>query len=154
MSTTGLEAFDATLQKTHLWLNDIMDELACEGDRHGAYIALRAVLHALRDHLTIEEATDLGAQLPMLIRGLYYEGWRPTGKPVKERQKEAFLAHIRHAFTDNETINVENVARAVFRVLARHVTAGEIADVKHQLPAALRALWPPSEEELERGRQK
>jgi uncharacterized protein (DUF2267 family) len=134
--------FDTTLQKTHIWLNDIMEELACEGDRKAAYVALRSVLHALRDHLTIGEATDLGAQLPLLIRGIYYEGWTLSGKPVKERDKEAFLAAIRHAFTDNETINVENVARAVFRVLAAHVAAGEIAHVKRLLPAALRSLWP------------
>ena len=144
MSATGLDVFDTTLQKTHLWLNEIMTELACEGDRKAAYVALRSVLHALRDHLTIEEATDLGAQLPMLIRGVYYEGWTLTGKPVKERQKEAFLAHIRHAFNDSETINVENVARAVFRVLSSHITAGEIGNVKHLLPAALRTLWPPT----------
>jgi uncharacterized protein (DUF2267 family) len=124
MSATGLNEFDITLQKTHVWLNEIMEELACEGDRKAAYVALRSVLHALRDHLTIEEATDLGAQLPLLIRGIYYEGWTPSGKPVKERSKDAFLAHIRHAFTDNETINVENVARAVFRVLTAHVGAG------------------------------
>jgi uncharacterized protein (DUF2267 family) len=142
MSTTGLDVFDITLQKTHVWLHDIMTELACEGDRKAAYVALRSVLHALRDHLTIEEATDLGAQLPMLIRGIYYEGWTLSGKPVKERTKEAFLAHLRHAFTDNETVNVENVARAVFRVLATHVDTGEIAHVKRLLPAALRSLWP------------
>jgi uncharacterized protein (DUF2267 family) len=142
MSTTGLDVFDITLQKTHVWLNDIMEELACEGDRKAAYVALRSVLHALRDHLTVAEAADLGAQLPLLIRGIYYEGWTPSGKPVKERSKDAFLAYIRHAFTDNETINVENVARAVFRVLTAHVGAGEIAHVKHLLPASLRSLWP------------
>lgn len=142
MSTTGLDVFDITLQKTHVWLNDIMEELACEGDRKAAYVALRSVLHAVRDHLTIEEAADLGAQLPLLIRGIYYEGWTPSSKPVKERSKDAFLAHIRHAFTDNETVNVENVARAVLRVLTAHVGAGEMAHVKRLLPAALRSLWP------------
>ncbi len=142
MSTPGLDVFDITLQKTHVWLNDIMSELACEGDRKAAYVALRSVLHALRDHLTIEEAADLGAQLPLLIRGIYYEGWTLTGKSVKERTKEAFLGHLRHAFTDNETINVENVARAVLRVLTTHVGNGEIAQVKRLLPAALRSLWP------------
>jgi uncharacterized protein (DUF2267 family) len=147
MSTTGLDVFDTTLQKTQVWLNDIMTELACEGDRQAAYVALRSVLHALRDHLTIEEATDLGAQLPLLIRGIYYEGWTLSGKPTKERTKEAFLAHIRHAFTDNETVNVENVARAVFRVLTAHVGAGEMAHVKRLLPAALRSLWPDTADE-------
>jgi uncharacterized protein (DUF2267 family) len=142
MSTTGLEIFDTTLQKTHTWLNEIMDELGWEDNRHWAYLALRTVLHGLRDHLPIEEATDLGAQLPMLIRGFYYEGWTLTGKPVKERHKEDFLAHIKQAFRNDERIDPEKVARAVFRLLSRRVTSGEIADVKHLLPPALRELWP------------
>jgi uncharacterized protein (DUF2267 family) len=66
--------FDRTLYKTHTWLKEIMEVLGTE-DRHRAYMALRAVLHALRDRLTVEEVAQLGAQLPMLIRGLYYEGW-------------------------------------------------------------------------------
>ena len=84
----------------------------------------------------------LGAQLPMLIRGFYYEGWTLTGKPVKERHKEEFLAHIRHAFRNDDRIDPEKVVRGVFRVLSRRVTAGEISDVTHLLPAALRELWP------------
>lgn len=142
MSTTGLEVFDTTLQKTHAWLNEVMSELAWEGERHRAYLGLRTVLHALRDHLMIEEAVHLGAQLPMLIRGFYYEGWTLSNKPVKERHKEAFLAYIKQAFKNDDTINPEEVVRAVFRVLSRRVTAGEIADVKHLLPVALRELWP------------
>jgi uncharacterized protein (DUF2267 family) len=142
MSTTGLEAFDTTLQKTHAWLNELMTELGWEDNRHGAYLALRTVLHTLRDHLTVEEAVHLGAQLPMLLRGVYYEGWTLTSKPVKERHKAEFLAPITEAFRADERIDAEQVVRAVFRVLSRRITAGEIADVKHLLPAALRELWP------------
>lgn len=142
MSTSGLAIFDTVLQKTHLWLNDIMTELGWEDNRHWAYLALRTVLHTLRDHLTVEEAMDLGAQLPMLIRGFYYEGWTLTGKPVKERHKEEFLVHITQAFRNDERIDPEQVVRAVFRVLSQRVTAGEISDVKHLLPATLRELWP------------
>ncbi len=64
MSATGLEVFDRTLHKTHTWLKEIMGELGTE-DRHRAYMALRAVLHALRDRLTVEEVAQLGAELPM-----------------------------------------------------------------------------------------
>lgn len=142
MSTTGLEAFDATLQKTNIWLSDIMRELGWEGERQRAYLALRSVLHALRDRLTVEEALDLGAQLPMLVRGFYYEGWKTTGKPLKERHREDFLAHIKRDFRNDDRMGAEAIARAVFTVIARHASAGEVEDVKRILPAELRALWP------------
>lgn len=109
-------------------------------DRHLAYSALRATLHALRDRLTVEEAVDLGAQLPMLIRGLYYEGWTPSGKPVKWHRAE-FLNAIRDRFGGEWPPDPETLARAVFRVLRRHVTAGEIEQVERMLPKDVRDLW-------------
>lgn len=142
MNGTGLDAFDTTIQKTQVWLNDLMGELEWEGEPHKAYLGLRTVLHALRDRLTIEETVQLGAQLPMLIRGFYYEGWKLTGKPVKERHKEEFLGHVKKAFKDDMRVDPERVVRAVFKVLARRTSAGEIKDVKHLLPKALRQLWP------------
>ena len=137
---TGLDVFDTTVHKTHAWLHDIMQELGWE-DRHKAYLALRTTLHALRDRLSVEDTAQLGAQLPMLIRGLYYEGWNPTGKPEKVRHKTAFLAPIRDHFRDDWQVDPEEVARAVLKVLTQHVSEGEIADIKHCLPAELRALW-------------
>ena len=141
MSVTSLDVFETTLHKTHRWLKELMQVLDWE-DRHKAYLAMRASLHALRDRLTVEEVAQLGAQLPMLIRGFYYEGWDPTGKPVKERQKEQFLARIEQQFPDDERIDPEQVARAVFTVLANRVTEGEIEDVKEILPKELKTLWP------------
>jgi uncharacterized protein (DUF2267 family) len=141
MSATGLEVFDTTVQKTNAWLHDLMHELGWH-DRHTAYRALRATLHALRDRLTVEELAQFGAQLPMLIRGFYYEGWDPSGKPLRERHREQFLARIQQEYRGDESIEPERVACAVFAVLARRVTDGEIEDVKHILPAEIRDLWP------------
>jgi len=110
-------------------------------DRHRAYYALRGVLHALRDRLPVNEAAALAAQLPMLVRGFYYEGWHPTGKPVKERKKADFLAHVANELKDHPEIDPERVTQAVFQVLAKHVTSGEIESVKQILPAEIRSLW-------------
>src|SRR5574342_1185437 len=98
MKTAVSEIFDTSLQKTQVWLNDVMAELDWTEQPQRAYLALRSVLHALRDRLTVEEAVQLGAQLPMLIRGFYYEGWTLTGKPHKERHKEEFVGHVKKAF--------------------------------------------------------
>ena len=139
MSVTGLYVFDRTVQKTNIWLRDVMDALYSD-DRHAAYLALRATLHMLRDRLTVEEAAHLGAQLPMLVRGFYYEGWNPTGKPIRERSFESFLAGV--AIELPNDLDPEDAVRAVFTVLAARMSDGEIDDVTHVLPTALNVLWP------------
>jgi uncharacterized protein (DUF2267 family) len=141
MSATGLSVFDTTVQKTNLWLKDLMQVLGW-GQKQKAYDALRAVLHALRDRLTVNEVAHLGAQLPMLIRGIYYEGWDPANKPESVRHKDEFLDKIRQRFRVDDDIDPEQVARAVFTVLENRVTEGEIQDVESVLPAELRELWP------------
>lgn len=141
MPLTGLESFDRTVHKTNEWLREVMDELGWE-DRRRALRALRTVLHALRDHLTPQEAAELGAQLPMLVRGFYYEGWSPAGKPLQEERKQDFLAQVHAELHTDFSAEPERVARAVLRVLARHVTAGELDDVRRILPEDIRGLLP------------
>jgi uncharacterized protein (DUF2267 family) len=141
MSATGLEVFDTTLQKTHSWLNDVMQALGWH-DKHKAYLAARATLQALRDRLTVPEVAQLGAQLPMLVRGFYYEGWHPNGALAKARHKAQFLARIEELLPGDAGADPERIARAVFAVLASRIAAGEIEDVKQVLPAELRTLWP------------
>jgi uncharacterized protein (DUF2267 family) len=140
MSSTGLEVFDETLHKTNTWLKEIAQVLG--PDRHRAYQALRAVLHCLRDRLTVDEAAQLGDQLPMLVRGIYYEAWHPAGKPEKIRTREEFLARISTHLPKARPINAEDAARAVFQVLEKHVTGGEIQDVVQAMPEEIRTLWP------------
>ena len=141
MTTTGLDVFDRTVHKSNVWLNEMMQALGWS-DRHGAYLALRVTLHALRDRLTLEEMAHLGAQLPLLIRGVYYDGWDPARQPLRMRTKEEFLDRIAAEFRSLDPIDPEAIARAVFTVLSARVTEGEIADVKHVLPAEIRSLWP------------
>jgi uncharacterized protein (DUF2267 family) len=141
MTHSAIPAFDSTIQTTNIWLHDIQGRLGW-AEPHRAYHALRAVLHALRDRLPVDQAAALAAQLPMLVRGFYYEGWHPHGKPVKERYKQEFLAHVAQAFQDDLTVEPEKVTRVVFGVLAEHVSCGEIEAVKRCLPAELRELWP------------
>ncbi len=140
MSMTGLEVFDSTVHKTNAWLSEIMARLDSP-DRHQAYHALRAVLHALRDRLTVEEAVQFGAQLPMLVRGFYYEGWSPAGKPLK-RNRQEFLTTVEQDFRPAAAPDGDKVTRAVFSVLTHHVSAGEVENIKNILPKALRELWP------------
>jgi uncharacterized protein (DUF2267 family) len=140
MSMTGLEVFDSTVHKTNTWLNDLARLLEL-GDKHEAYQDMRVTLHALRDRLTVEEAAQLSAQLPMLLRGVFFEGWDPTGKPVKERKVEDFVAAMAREYPRDRPTDLAEVATAVFKVMAMRVSSGEIEDVKGLLPEAIRGLW-------------
>lgn len=139
MSQTGLKPIDTSAHTTNSWLKDIAERLGWRARRR-AYHALRAVLHALRDRLSVDQSAALAAQLPMLIRGIYFEGWHPHGKPVKERHKEQFLAHVKAAFP-GMNVDAEKITQAVLDVLTTHVTFGEIENVKRSLPRELRCLF-------------
>jgi uncharacterized protein (DUF2267 family) len=129
------------LQTTNHWLSDLSAELGWE-DRQKSYHALRTVLHALRDRLPVNAAAHFAAQLPMLVRGFYYDGWVPAKTPVKERNQKAFLVHVTDAFLFDASVDSKRIAEAVFRVVSRHVTSGETEKVKHALPDDIADLWP------------
>jgi uncharacterized protein (DUF2267 family) len=151
--TTGLDTFDKTVQESNLWLKDVMERLNTY-DRHHAYSTLRAVLHALRDRIGPENAAHLGAQLPMLLRGLFYEGWDPTGKPTKERHETAFLAHIaRELPRAAGPGEIEAGALAVLDVLSKHIDRGAAVKLAAILPQDLRRFWPAFIQTAARERQ-
>jgi uncharacterized protein (DUF2267 family) len=141
MSNTGLEIFDTTLQETHRWLKIMMEALATE-DRHVAFAALRAGLHALRDRIGPVNAVHLGAQLPMLLRGAYYEGWRPGAEASRERHVEEFLNHVGANLPRNSAVGAEAAARATFSAIAGCLDTGEVQKVLKLLPREMGQLWP------------
>ena len=142
-----LATLDRAFQTTRLWMNEMSKELRWTDERR-IYLALRSVLHAVRDRVTLPEAIQFGAQLPTFIRGLYYEGWRPGPRPLRNRSKEAFLEEIRQAFakTRMARVDAESAATAVFKFLNGKIAGGELTDIRDQLPKAIRAMWPGGDE--------
>jgi uncharacterized protein (DUF2267 family) len=146
MSSTGLDVFDKTLQTTHIWLDELMQEIG--PDRQVAWHVLGAVLRAIRDRVSLGLAVHLGSQLPLMVRGVYYDQWHAPGQAVENppRTLEAFLEPIRQQLANTRPVNVRTATRAVFHVLARHVNAGQIEKVRDALPEDVRALWQESPE--------
>ena len=142
MSQTGLEVFDTTIQTTNGWLNSINEELGWWGDRQLAYHALRSTLQTLRDRLTVDMAAHLGAQLPLLVRGIYYEGWKPSNTPLKVRTQEEFLSVIEERYKQREPVDFDELARAVFKTVNRHIAPDQAEKIREILGDELRSLWP------------
>lgn len=128
------------VQQIQEWLKELRDN-ADLSDEAEALSVLRNVLHQLRDRLTPEEAIELGAQLPVIVRGVYYDGWRPSRTPEKVRSKQAFLDEVTMKMLPRR-LAPEPIVKDVFALIAHHCDPGEVGDVIGQLPAELKELWP------------
>lgn len=137
MSVNGLEVFDKTVHTTNSWLAEIMDRLNV--DRQQAWRVLGSVLRTLRDRLPVDLAAHLGSQLPLLVRGGFYDQFVPARLPTDCHTPEEFVAAIA---ADLEHIaDAEDALRVVISVLERHVSEGQIVKVRHALPRGIRLLW-------------
>ncbi len=141
MMERGVHAFDGALMDANIWLKTIMNRLGTE-DTHIGMMALRGTLHALRDRIGPDNATHLGAQLPTLVRGIYYEAWQPRRSPTKERHEEAFLQHVAKHAPPGMAFDAEAAARAVFEVMWERVDPGEVSKLIRMFPPKLREFWP------------
>jgi uncharacterized protein (DUF2267 family) len=139
MSANGLEVFDRTLQTTHVWLGEIMAEIGAE--RQLAWKVLSVVLHKLRDRLPVELAAHLGAQLPLLVRGVYYDQFQPARQPSNCRGWDDFVAEVAEWLKDSRVVDPKSAIETVLRVLTRHIPEGQIENVRDALPQDIRRHW-------------
>jgi uncharacterized protein (DUF2267 family) len=132
-------AFDHAVQKADIWIKDMMREIGTDDPRQ-AYHAIAAALQTLRDRLSIDEAAQLAAQLPLIVRGLFFEGWHPASTPVHVRRPEDLIALFEQKAGDGFGVDAERALAATFEVLRRHVSRGELDSLAHVLPRSLADL--------------
>jgi uncharacterized protein (DUF2267 family) len=131
-----MKIFEHVNQQGIAWVTDMMVQLQTT-DSHQGLHALRAGLQALRDRLTVEEAAQLSAQLPVVVRGLFFDGWHPAGKPLRIRHRAEFLALVREKYAPRSDLAAEDIVKATFRVLRGHVSEGELTDIMMTLPGEI-----------------
>jgi uncharacterized protein (DUF2267 family) len=139
MSATGLDVFDKTLQISNIWLNEIMAQVG--PDRRVAWKVLSTVLHKLRDRLPIAVVAHLGAELPLLIRGVFYDQFEPARQPAKCRNLSDFADEVAAWLADTRPVESLDAIRAVFATLSRHITEGQIRKVQGVLPKDICDFW-------------
>ena len=138
-----IAAFEHSLEQGNHWLGELEERLQLN-NREEAYSVLRAVLHTLRDRLPLDSAVAFAAQLPLILKGTYYDGWLPAGKPLKMHE-EAFLDSIEKHITIGLTLDIHDATIEVFRLLAENLSHGTVDKVSHLLPKRLREdLFAPA----------
>jgi uncharacterized protein (DUF2267 family) len=140
MSATGLEVLDKSIQTTNIWLNEISEQIG--PDRHLAWHVLGVVLRALRDRLPVDDAAHFAAQLPLVVRGTFYEQYRPSIQPEDIRTREEFVAKVAKDLTTVRPVDPVDAIRAVFATVQAHIPEGQTAKTRASLTEDIRKLWP------------
>lgn len=121
------------------WIDALLRHLDWS-NRQRAWLALVAVLHALRDSIGRDEAVYLGAELPPLLRGFFYDGWHQNARRPISRAD--FLERIRDGLRHDIGIDAELAARAVMLELSRRMPPSELEDAMAATPKDIHGLWP------------
>lgn len=138
--STGLDIFDTTVEKTNKLLKEIENEMGWEGRRNQTYSALRSVLHALRDRLPLEESVHFSAQLPLLLKGVYFDGWNPEIVPLKMNKNE-FLSYIGNQFKFDVKNGIETMTQKVLIKIFETIDPGEANKIIDALPSDITTLF-------------
>ncbi len=129
------DPFAHAMHTAHIWLRRITDDLATE-DRAFAYRVTRAWLHTVRDRLEVPGAAHLSAQLPELLRGIFFEGWMPTKVPVSHGVAEFVAQFAAEAgVTEDEAAGLAWLVTDALRDLC---SPGQLDRVAAVFPADLR----------------
>jgi len=142
--TDTIKSFEHGLRSSEIWVHDLANQTGW--DNNHAYHVLLSTLRAIRDRLPHEEAAHLASQLPMIIRGAYYEGWRPAKTPQKYHAAEEFLERVAKGVPE---LGLKTSAAAVeqtMRFLDSHLSSGEMRHVLAELPGDISGLLKHREE--------
>lgn len=132
------DAFDTAVQKANIWLKEI-EQAGKLRSRFQAYAALRSVLHALRDCLPPAEAVKFSAQMPLLVKGVFFDGWKVSPKPMRMTHAE-FNIYIRHGLKEEGGVEPEIALKAVLSALSRHISPSVLDTLEPVLPREVHAV--------------
>ena len=141
MSIHGLSVIEHTVHTTHEWVNELTDRLDWTHQSEALRL-LRITLHRIRDHMQVDELAQFSAQLPILIRGMMFEGWVPKRTPLKVRKADDFFKAIEAEFGQHEDYRGHEDICTVFKLLNARISRGEIEDIRGGLSEDIRAYWP------------
>ncbi len=139
--TRMIHVFERTTHEAHEWVNDRAGRTGWSNEREVLRL-LRTVLVNIRDHLPVNEMAQFSAQLPLILRGTFYEGWQPKKTPVRERHAADFIAAVEAQVGEVLDYRGESDIKAVFNVINARISRGEVEDVRACLPQELRDMWP------------
>lgn len=139
--------FNKYAEEGNRFVNNLAEELGHPGEISRTGIVLRAVMHSLRERITISESLHLLSQLPMFLKAIYVDEWKYRDKPldlntVEDFKEEVKLHQVQYGEQEfNWSKSTEEIIKTVFAALNTYVSEGEFEDIIAQMPKDLKELF-------------
>ncbi len=139
--------FEKYTGEANTFMSELAQKLGHPEEKGRVYIVLRAVLHSLRDRITISESLDLLAQLPMYLKAIYVDNWKYREKPVRLNTIEEFTKHVEEEqghYGETEfpwEKSTEEIIQITLGLLSQYITRGELEDILAQVPDNIKPLF-------------
>ncbi len=142
--------FDKYAQEGNEFINKLAEKLGHPEEKARTGIILRAVLHTLRDRITISESLNLLSQLPMFMKAIYVDNWKYSERPKTFNKLEDFKTEVKeHQVQYGEQAfewqkSTEEIVSIVLSQLGIYISKGEAQDIMAQLPEELEEFFRES----------
>lgn len=129
------------------YINQLSLDLGHPEEQQRVLIIWRAVMHSIRDRITISESFDLMAPLPLILRGVYTTGWKYTESPkydyttlgeMKDQVKSLQSQYGEQEF--NWSKSTEDIISITLDSLERYYTEEQMKHIRSQLPEDIKPL--------------
>jgi len=141
MSVKSIGNFEHAVHLANGWIRDLAENPEV-GSEAQAYVLLRTGLHTIRDRLRVDEVANLSAQLPMLVRGFFFEGWKPpVEEPAGGESRHHLLQEVADRLDGLSEVHPEDALFLVYTLLWQKLSPGEMKYVDRALPYDLLFPW-------------
>jgi len=138
--------FNQYALEANSFIKEYAEQIDMAEDHGKATGILTAVLHGLREIISVEESLQLISQFPMFLKAVYVNGWSINKTKTKVKYMPQFVDLVRSfdgAASNNDFVSdeiAEHYINTTFFALRKYVSAGELQDIRDNLSKNLKNM--------------
>lgn len=133
--------FDKYVHDANEYFKYLATKLGHPDEQNRVVFIWRAVMHTIRDRIHISESIDLISPLPMILKGMYVEGWKYHDKPLYDfetlEQMKTQVKALQNKYGEARfdwSKPTDEIISITLESLEKYVPAEQMEQIRNQLP--------------------
>lgn len=141
--------FETFAQDAHTYINELAHELEHPEEKKRVLQIWRAVMHTVRDRIQLGESFQVIDPLPMILKGIFVEGWKYTENPplnyetLEEMKTEVKNLQRRYGEEDFPwKKSTEEIITITIGSLKKFLQGNQVRQILDQMPKEIKTYMP------------